>query len=715
MTRLTAPYNFVPLNETVVSPTWADKVSMDVPFKDALCGSFEIEILAETPLIVGGRTNTPPEGKDAPSHKERASLFGRDVIPGTSLRGMLRAVVEIATFGRIGPRMDNRRFAVRDLNNAALYTRHMTEMFRPRSRAGWLSLDREKGTWLLRPCGYSVVRQTTLEALHAERRKGGASLFLGKGKTGAHEKYKAWGAVSLDVPFTPDEWQARDDWAPGRILSRADDVGQGATPGRIVFTGQPQDRDKRGAKRTEFLFHSPDEETRPVPEAVRDDFEHIHRDPNTGTPLDEWAYWRPRLLKGEAVPVFYLPDEAGTGIRAMGLAMMFRLANRHSTGDLAKQDGDGPDFADLLFGYVAEKGGDRGPSLRGRVQIEPARLTDPGQREARKKEILLAPKPGYYPAYVAQEHLKTNTSPHAPEVAEGTYYSAGKDRPYNAYTTYMDDNAQIRGWKRYPVRRDVSPSPPPTLKDGREVKTASQKVYNTFEPHGRGARFRATVHVHNLKREELGALLWAVTFGGRTETHRHSLGMAKSLGYGCVKASIVTDSVEIDGVDGASWDKTNAETLFSDCMAAFQAYMDDQIKTPWTETPQIRHLLAMADPQHWDRPERQGALDIMAGPQPFQEAKKAGLVLPAVLDDADFPGWPKSTTPPRLVEPGSGAPGPGPRTARRTTASAPKPTRRGTVDGEPVEVLSIDGDVAQTRFADGSIEFLGLDEIEDLT
>ncbi|KAA5603776.1 TIGR03986 family CRISPR-associated RAMP protein [Roseospira marina] len=713
MTRLTAPYNFVPLNDTVVRPDWADKVSMDVPFKDALCGSFDIEITAETPLIVGGRTNAPPEGKDAPSHKERANLFGQDVIPGTSMKGMLRAVVEIATFGRIAPRMDNRRFAVRDLQNAALYTHHMTEMFRPRSRAGWLTLDRTTGAWHLRPCDYSVVRQTTLEALHAARSKGARPLNLGKGKTGSHEKYKAWGTASLDISFTPDAWQARDDWARGRILSRADDVGRGATPGRIVFTGQPQDRDKRGAKRTEFLFHSAAEETLPVPEAARDDFEHIHRDPNTGTPLNEWAYWRPHLLKGEAVPVFYLPDEAGKGIRAMGLAMMFRLANRHSTHDLARQSGDGPDFADLLFGFVAEKGGDRGPALRGRVQIEPAHQTHPGQREGRKKEILLAPKPGYYPAYVAQTHLKTGTPPNAPEVAESTYRSAGKDRPYNAYTTYMDDDARIRGWKRYPVSRNVRTSPPPTLKEGRVVKDASQKVYNTFEPHGPGTRFRARMHLHNLKREELGALVWAITFGGRSDTHRHSLGMAKPLGYGCVKVSIDMASVDIDSVDGEIWDETNAETLFRDCMVAFQAYMNERTPTPWAETSQIRHLLAMADPDHGDALVQDSTLGIMAGPQPFQDAKKAGLVLPPVISEP--PGWPKQTPPPRIVEPGERGPGTGNRTARRSAAPAPKATRRGVVDGDPVEVLSIDGNEAQVRFPDGTIEFLDADEIEDLT
>jgi len=336
-----------------------------------------------------------------------------------------------------------------------------------------------------------------------------------------------------------------------------------------------------------------------VPKPVRNDFEHIHRDPYDGTPLEEWAYWRARRLKGQAVPVFYLAEGSGHGIRAMGLAMMFRLANRWATRDLARQDGDGPDVADLLFGFVADKEDEDATSLRGRVQIEPARLVQRGHQEQRRTEILLAPKPGYYPAYVAQTHLKTGTPTDAPEVAEGTYQSAGKDRPYNASTTYTDDDARIRGWKRYPVSRAVRSSPPPALKDGRVVKDASQKVYNTFDPHGPGTHFRATMHVHNLKRQELGALLWAITFGGRSGTHRHSLGMAKPLGYGCVKVSLDMASIDLDSVDGADWNGATAAGLFSDCMTAFEAYMDRAV-SGWAQEPQIRHLLAMADPARGD-------------------------------------------------------------------------------------------------------------------
>ena len=36
MERINAPYNFVPLSDTVVIPEWGDKVSHDLPFRDGI-------------------------------------------------------------------------------------------------------------------------------------------------------------------------------------------------------------------------------------------------------------------------------------------------------------------------------------------------------------------------------------------------------------------------------------------------------------------------------------------------------------------------------------------------------------------------------------------------------------------------------------------------------------------------------------------------------
>ena len=47
-----SPYNFVPLSKEVFFPDWAESVSMDVPFRDGISGTLDIEATAETPVFI---------------------------------------------------------------------------------------------------------------------------------------------------------------------------------------------------------------------------------------------------------------------------------------------------------------------------------------------------------------------------------------------------------------------------------------------------------------------------------------------------------------------------------------------------------------------------------------------------------------------------------------------------------------------------------------
>lgn len=97
MPRVTAPYNFVPLNEKVFFPPWAEYVSHDVPFKNGLSGSIDIEITAESPIFIRGSEKR--KGRDTIHyfHKKGNRYF----IPGSSIRNMLRSVFEILSFSKM--------------------------------------------------------------------------------------------------------------------------------------------------------------------------------------------------------------------------------------------------------------------------------------------------------------------------------------------------------------------------------------------------------------------------------------------------------------------------------------------------------------------------------------------------------------------------------------------------------------------------------------
>lgn len=101
-----APYHFVPLSKWVYLPDWAHLVSHDHPFRDGLSGSIEISLANKTPLLVGA---------ESPSKKGSPTLVtwtrtpdGTPVIPGSSLKGMLRSFLETATFAKFKQVDDNR-------------------------------------------------------------------------------------------------------------------------------------------------------------------------------------------------------------------------------------------------------------------------------------------------------------------------------------------------------------------------------------------------------------------------------------------------------------------------------------------------------------------------------------------------------------------------------------------------------------------------------
>jgi len=123
---ITAPYNFVPLNKEVFYPEWSEQVSHDTPFEDGESGMLEIEIEAVSPIFI----------KDSKNKEEFCNHEGAYYIPGSSVKGVIRNVLEIMSFSKMNPSLvDDKTYAVRDLRNQKLYMNKM----RPQNLfCGWL-------------------------------------------------------------------------------------------------------------------------------------------------------------------------------------------------------------------------------------------------------------------------------------------------------------------------------------------------------------------------------------------------------------------------------------------------------------------------------------------------------------------------------------------------------------------------------------------------
>ncbi|MGB1108958.1 MAG: TIGR03986 family type III CRISPR-associated RAMP protein [Gammaproteobacteria bacterium] len=638
---LHAPYNFVPLSRWVYQPPWANTVSHDMPLEDGLCGHLDIRIQAHSPILIGQEQD-----------REQPITFhqlpdGRFAIPGSSLRGMIRNVLEIAAFGKMR-HVDDGHLGVRDLTNGAIsfYRQYLTrdrgrQTYQPLSQSGWLHL--KGGRWMLTPCAHARVEHHELRAFRKTDWPGDV-----KKRPSAGFKYEHWtrGNASLEIRFDAAPFQDHRHNGKQLHYRKASNLGAGQQTGMLVFTGQPGP-----SKHMEFIFfeEKPDQRFE-VPEAVIRDFMSIHEE------SDEWAAWahpdktrRPETTQRwrkqfkSGIPVFYLDKQNAKGapearIRALGLAQMFKLAYQHSVGSMIGHTSEAHgnetawDLADLIFGTAHSE--NPRLSLRGRADFSAAICTEANPKQLPPKTtILSSPKPTYYPNYVAQD------------VAGGEL--KGRD-----YRTYDGANPEIRGWKRYPAR----PIDPLRLFPPLEGKQRdNKKVQVKLSPLDTGVTFQGKLRFHNLLPQELGALAWALTWGENSAL-RHGIGLAKAFGLGQISIDITDAKIRPNkhGTEVMDW-KQYAQAFTQHMDAAFKEHQLDKQATRWLESEQMVQLLAMADPgQAPDAPSALSHPRLEPGRNDFLEAKRHRQVLPEYAAfnarrDCDI-NWLTQT------DPGSGSP-----------------------------------------------------------
>lgn len=577
MTELSAPYRFVPLSRYILRPDWAAHVSHDHPFADGVCGEISLTLTAQTKLCVGG--------KQRAANKEQAGLvhFFRTpeetlAIPGSSLKGMLRSVMEIACFGHF-QQVDDQKLGVRDISSGNNF--YSQAMNRAPVNVGWLRFD--AGEWKLTPCSYVRLHQETLIEYFK------LNDFKWKKTNSPEARYTLLnGLRKITFNIQPYPYDCKEE---------AVDLGKGEYSGTVIITGQPgkpYDGGK-GAKKREFVFYQErPEATNIVSPQVMQGFLHIY------TESDEWKYWKSKLSQPAdifpGVPVFYHQQPDGS-VTSLGLSRMYKLPYKNNLHEAiahtqpAHTEADQPDLAGLIFGWLNEK--NETQNLRGRVMPGVLTAKDAPALREEGPMVLSSPKPTYYPAYV-----------HQPKTS-------------GDYNTLMDHDAELSGWKRYPVREKAEI---PRLT---EKVSQNKKVQTYLEAVAQGATFTGKLRVHNLRLVELGALLWCLDFGNR-EQCRHALGMGKPLGFGQVSLSVTSSRLRHNN---AAYASVESDILLNAARTAFEHYMDtawqQATQNPdarWQESPQVVHLLAMADPTN----ARREMLDGYPEPKDFMKAKQAG-------------------------------------------------------------------------------------------
>ena len=112
---ITAPYNFVPLNDKIFYPPWVSEDALknihDVPFEDGESGVIELEITAKSPIFIKDSKN-PSEFCHSINENGDKEYY----IPATSIKGMIRNVLEIMSFSAMNF-IDDKKYSMRDFTD----------------------------------------------------------------------------------------------------------------------------------------------------------------------------------------------------------------------------------------------------------------------------------------------------------------------------------------------------------------------------------------------------------------------------------------------------------------------------------------------------------------------------------------------------------------------------------------------------------------------
>jgi CRISPR-associated protein (TIGR03986 family) len=592
-----APYRFAPLNEVIVPAEEAAREPLNQPIDGGLCVDIVVDWRAETLVLIGEQS----ADKQAPV---RALKVGDDwAIPASSLRGMIRSVLEIAAFGRLTQIDGHLRFPLRDFEHP-LYRDHdertheaPVENIEPspissssKVQAGWLT--RAGDGYAITPCqdwayvpvedlGKTFPSFTVTASLDA--------------KYAAVSQHRPWrDAVGAARRFHTLEPKHRD----GRSLCAPDP--QGNVSGVLVLSGQAPNA---GRKKYEYVFLDTPGPSSPVriSETAWAQFElmNTRQGRRRREPEGSWKELSP-VLRGGRVPVFFVGSLAEQGRDfAFGLTRLFKIPHLYSVAEMLDRSGPRAgdlrhglpqgvapgrvvDFVENLFGFVFEpQEGDADSShkpadfaRRGKVAFSFASLTAEQFEEGTPIDVVMAaPRASFAPFYLAGP-IKDYSS------LKSTL--AGRKR----YVLHKGDGGDAETRMRSSYR---------SLQQARAVKRSEvsddQKATLRFlAPRGpSGGRFQSVIRLHNVTRAEAGAILWALDFGDRAH-YRHVIGRAKGFGAG----RLGVEAVSLDG----NWNSTGALVSTIDAPAlvrAFTHHMETAVKG-WASSPPVKALLAFADP-----------------------------------------------------------------------------------------------------------------------
>lgn len=483
-----APYNFVPLNNSVVE---AEQIpDFDKYHSDRYTGCIEIELKTLTPLYIRN------SDKDKDKDKEFFNVNGKYMISGSSLRGLIRTMVEIMSFGKFGFFNDERLYyrAVGDTSSLGKDYRgkllDKNNNYNYKFKVG--ILKKENNKYVIYPS--KIIQDTQIYRINFKHVPSNIRLsefefkeiYFKPEKSTNHTHYRK--SNNPRIPY-------QLNYALLNSVS-LEQSNQHHQKGYIISSGGMNN------KHMHWVINEEDT-SQPLLILSEDVVNSYKNDKLRKKEFDLLSM----LNEHKKVPCFYILNKKNE-VEAFGHTGLFRLPYEKTIGEhIPKElkDANKTDLAEAIFGKESH--------WASRVFFEDAILIDNSEDsfyQPTSPKILSGPKPTTFQHYVEQPENATSEN-----------------------INHWNSNANIRGYKLYWHRKTSN-----NLSDEyswNEGKVINDTQHTVIRPVKEQKTFTDRIRFENLSEVELGALLFALDLPANCA---HKLGMGKPLGLGSVKISI---------------------------------------------------------------------------------------------------------------------------------------------------------------------------------
>ncbi|MEZ4726041.1 MAG: TIGR03986 family CRISPR-associated RAMP protein [Caldilineaceae bacterium] len=554
--KAVAPYNFVPLPERAIylDPS---KISGQDRYSGQT-GYVDCTLQTLTPLYT--RTALNPAFFAEWGEKIREMMANEQarqqyadffhlgdpqvpVIPGSTLRGMIRTLMEIVGYGKIEWVTDSQKITFRSVaapNDDPLkdpYEKILGKYGR-NVRTGYLRKIGER--WWIQPAktpqqlGLAEQDKPYLQVKKSHLVEGDIPNLLFFDDANYRPQYHA-------VCFKAEARRGQKGSYTFYQVGNPDK--QYIYKGTLVCTGNMDETGGGNTPRKKYaivLEADLDQTMVAIDELAVQDYLDSLTDFQREAPFDQRMGC---LVDGR--PIFYVPNGRNK-VRFFGHCPNFRVPACHSQNpwavtplDLTPPALRHPyriDLADTIFGYVkSQKQPNNGrQAVAGRIFFTDATFVGAKNdlwvsQTAITPKVLASPKPTTFQHYLVQDRERG----HSPD----------NRRTLAHYGTATPEETVIRGHKLYWHKKDVTQQDLEEHPDNCVEDWAKDTQHTQIRPVNAGVTFAFRIYFENLTTIELGALLWVLTLPAQEseKRYRHKLGMGKALGMGSIhiKAQLV--------------------------------------------------------------------------------------------------------------------------------------------------------------------------------